>query len=223
MFLMNIILVTSIINTPQTPLSYTNIRSVYNRQERFDHMKHTIKNVKEKIPNSYVVLVECSELSEEEKAFFYYNVDLFVNIYNNEEVREMIYSASKSYGEGMMTIHGIRSLLKQPVQWNNFFKITGRYWLSDNFNFEKYNNDYSMVKCIESDKQNVYTCLYKLNRSVLIRWYYYLQKQEKYFQECANYEIIFGRFLEKIHENKRFIKNLGISGFVATTGDLITA
>ena len=45
MFLMNIILVTSIINTPQTPLSYTNIRSVYNRQERFDHMKHTIKNI----------------------------------------------------------------------------------------------------------------------------------------------------------------------------------
>ena len=215
---MNVVLIPSIVDTPKTSLSYCETRSVYSRQERFSHMIKTIENIRLKIPNNFIVLVECSLLTKEEENFFLSNVDLFVNLYKNEEVREEIYSPSKSLGEGTMTIFGIRSLLKRNIEWNNFFKITGRYWLNEDFDFEKFNHNYSMIKCIENDKKNVYTCFYKLNRSVLIRWYYYLQKQDPEFKNCVNYEIIFGKFLEKIHENKKFISKLGISGFVATTG-----
>ena len=41
----NIILITSVINTPNKPLSYSKTRSVYNRRERFGGSKLRFINV----------------------------------------------------------------------------------------------------------------------------------------------------------------------------------
>jgi len=60
----NITLITSIINISSNPLSYTNIRSVYTREERFIQTKNTIKTVREKIANNKILLVECSLLND---------------------------------------------------------------------------------------------------------------------------------------------------------------
>ena len=54
----NLVLITSIINTPQNPLSYSNIRSVFTREERFNDTKETIKSIKEKIPYCKIMIVE---------------------------------------------------------------------------------------------------------------------------------------------------------------------
>ena len=71
------------------------------------------------------------------------------------------------------------------------------------------------------DKKNLYTCFYKLNKIAVVRWYYYLTKQDEEFKKNTNFEIIFGKFIDKIHENKRFINRLGILGNVATSGELV--
>ena len=220
---MNVVLIPSIINTPNLPLSYSAVRSVYSRNERFEQLKKTIQTVKNKIPNLFIILVECTQLIKEEEDYLSYQIDLLVNLYKNEEVRDIIYSASKSHGEGTMTLLGIKSFLKRKIEFNHFFKITGRYWLGDNFDFNKYNNPHNVIKCIDDDKKNVYTCFYKLNKIALIRWFHYLMKQEEPFEKNVNYEIIFGKFLDKIHEHKRFINRLGIFGNVATSGELIQA
>ena len=44
----NITLITSIIETPNLPLSYTNIRSMFSKNERFEQTKKTITTIKEK-------------------------------------------------------------------------------------------------------------------------------------------------------------------------------
>tara|TARA_Y100000022_G_scaffold25643_1_gene19367 strand:+ start:849 stop:1517 length:669 start_codon:yes stop_codon:yes gene_type:complete len=220
---MNVVLIPSIINTPNIPLSYSDVRSVFTRKERFLQLQTTIESIKKNIPNNYIVVVECTDLNKEETDYLSINIDLLVNVFKDEEVREIIYSASKSYGEGTMTLLGLKSLLKRKIEWDNLFKITGRYWLGEDFNFEKYNNSHNMIKCIDDDKENIYTCFYKLNKIAAIRWYYYLTKQEEEFKKNINFEIIFGKFIQKIHENKRFINKLGIFGNVATSGDLIQA
>ena len=46
----NLILITSVINTPNKPLSYTKNRSVFTRNERFEQTKKTILTVREKVP-----------------------------------------------------------------------------------------------------------------------------------------------------------------------------
>ena len=64
------VLITSVINTPNTPLSYTNTRSVFSRQDRFEQTKKTIKSVREKLSNSKIIIVECSDFNEEESKYF---------------------------------------------------------------------------------------------------------------------------------------------------------
>lgn len=66
----NIILITSVINTPNKPLSYSKTRSVYNRNERFEQTKKTIQSVKEKLPNIKIMIVECTDFNDNEKRFF---------------------------------------------------------------------------------------------------------------------------------------------------------
>lgn len=65
----NIFLITSVINTPHKPLSYSKIMSVFTREERCNDTKETIKSIKEKIPNCKIMIVECSYFSEEENDF----------------------------------------------------------------------------------------------------------------------------------------------------------
>ena len=43
----NIVLITSVIDTPKKPLSYCETRSVFNRKERFEQTKQTIESVKQ--------------------------------------------------------------------------------------------------------------------------------------------------------------------------------
>ena len=46
----NLVLITSVICTPNTPLSYTNTRSVYSHEERFEQTKKLSKLLKKKYP-----------------------------------------------------------------------------------------------------------------------------------------------------------------------------
>ena len=47
----NLVLITSVIKTPNKPLSYINTRSIYTHEERFEQTKKTIQSIREKIPN----------------------------------------------------------------------------------------------------------------------------------------------------------------------------
>jgi hypothetical protein len=80
----NLVLITSIVNTPNKPLSYTNTRSVFSRKERFEQTKLTIQSIKNKIPNNKILLVECSDFNEEEKLYFEKECDYILNLWNNK-------------------------------------------------------------------------------------------------------------------------------------------
>ncbi len=122
----NLVLITSIIKPPQTELSYTKIRSVFSNEERFQQTKITIQNIKEKIPNVKILLVECSNLSQDESNYFNNNCDYFLNLINNHDYVDNIYSISKSLGEGTMTICAFDFIKRNNITFDNFFKITGR-------------------------------------------------------------------------------------------------
>lgn len=75
---MNIVLITSLINTPTNiPWSYSETRSVFNREERFEQTKQTIKSIKERISNYKILIVECTDFIEEERNFFLKSVIMF--------------------------------------------------------------------------------------------------------------------------------------------------
>ncbi|OQB07764.1 MAG: hypothetical protein BWY21_01549 [Parcubacteria group bacterium ADurb.Bin216] len=61
---MDLVIVSSAINTYSAPLSYYPIRSVFPKEERFQQTFKTLESIK-KIPNKKVSFVECTEIPQE--------------------------------------------------------------------------------------------------------------------------------------------------------------
>ena len=106
-YMNNLVLITSVICIENKPLSYTNVRSVYSHEERFNQTQKTIQTIREKIPNSKILIVECSNLNEDITRYLVKNSDYFLNLYNNEQIRNSTTGLSKALGEGTMTICAI--------------------------------------------------------------------------------------------------------------------
>jgi len=219
----NIILITSIIHTPNIRLSYWHTRSIYDSSTRFEQTKKTIQSVKEKMKDEYlIILVECSPLTEEESAYLNANVDIVLNLYDHEdqEIRMNIYSLSKSLGEGTMTMEAFKFL--QNIEYENLFKVTGRYWLSDRFNYDNFNDEKSTIRFIKDDTTCGCTSLYKLNYKHSILWDKWLQNSVDQMLDCRSYENIFADFMRQINPAEYVaIDHIGISGTWAPDGTII--
>jgi hypothetical protein len=223
---MNITLITSVIDPPKLPLSYTNSRSVFSKKERFEQTKKTISSVRENIPDNKIFLIECSILSIEEKEYFISNVDIFLNIHDTgiETLINRMFTISKSMGEGTMTIFALKYLIENNIEFIRLFKLSGRYWLNNGFNYDLYNNILPCIHRINNDENNVFTCFYKLPREIVIKWLIYLLNSESDFVNCTGFEIIFGKFINSIsnHEEIKSIESkVGIHGYVTVCGTFI--
>lgn len=222
---MDIFLITSIIKISTHHLANNVNRSVFNHQQRFEQTKQTIKSIRDKLPNIKIMLVECSPFNEEEKQYFIENTDYFYNIYDTEHEENkntIINSLSKAKCEGTMTIEAIDYLLQNNIDFHHFYKISGRYWLNENFDSNFYINHSNVCKMIHNNRGNCATCLYKLSKENTMKWYnYLLQNNNELNIYYIGYENHFAFFLQQIHFQEYIHERLGVSGNVSICGTLI--
>lgn len=220
----NITLITSIISTPSLPFNYTNVRSVFTKNERFEQLKKTIASIRKMIPSSKIMMVECSNLDEPDKAYITDNVDYFLNIYDPQNITLIndIYSHSKALGEGTMTIHALEYLNNNKIEFDNIFKISGRYWLNEHFDISVFRGSNNVIHKINGDSNNMFTCFYKLNKKTANKWLEYL-KVNKYTELNGHigFENVFANFINRGGIDCVFIDNVGISGYVSVCGTYI--
>ena len=134
------IIVTSVVQTTDKPLSYSESRSIYSHQERFEQTLETIESIRKYMPNIHIFLIECSPPSEwmEQLAT---KVDQFINLEFNDIVNN---NPLKGLGEKTLLLHALENL-KEPYQ--NIYKMSGRYVLLDTFDFSQWKNDDFMTFC----------------------------------------------------------------------------
>lgn len=240
----NITLVTSIINTSNNPLSYSITRSFWTTEQRFEQTKKTIESVKKYIHNSKVFIVECSLLTASQRQYFIENTDYFLNLYDLQDdtiINKIVYSHSKSMGEGTMTIYALKYIFDNNIDFINLFKISGRYWLNDKFNYSFYDNHYDIFSPINKDLTSVFTCIYKLSKNTTFEWLCFLKNCEEHFENCVGFENLFGIFLismivkyksetfnlqykDNYNYNKEnnYIKNpIGLNGYLSISNEFI--
>lgn len=210
----NLVLITSVINTPNTPLSYTNTRSVFSRQDRFEQTKKTIKSVREKLSNSKIIIVECSNFNEEENNYFKKNCDYILNLWNKKELHNYIFGPSKSLGEGTMTIEALKYIKELHLEYQYLYKISGRYWLNDNFKIENIQNN--IFKRINKSENNIFTALYKIDKKTVEKLVIFLINNIESMKKCIGYEVLISQFVKNI--DKHLVDIIGLSGFVTVCG-----
>lgn len=215
----NLVLITSVINTPNTPLSYSKVRSVYTREERFNQTKKTITSIKQNIPNRKIILVECTSFTEEEDDYFRNECDYVLNLWEDKSLHHKIFGSSKSLGEGTMTISALEYIFENDLQFDNLYKICGRYWLNDDFNYDLYNSSKDVFKRIGNSIGNIFTSFYKITNGTAKVLLLFLKGNEKAMIQCIGYETLFSSFLALLkYENIQFIDYIGYEGNVTVCG-----
>jgi hypothetical protein len=135
----NLVIITSVIHFYHP--------SVYSPEERlFQLTNKTIKSIKEKIPNPYIVVLEGGKLNKQEK-----------NILKQSKIDELLHhdvsTYNKSGGELMLLGNYFFSNyfenLKNKKNIETISKISGRYFFTDNFNFYSHLKDDIVVKKID--------------------------------------------------------------------------
>lgn len=213
----NLVLITSVIAIRDTPLSYTTTRSVFTQEQRFEQTKLTIQSIKKYIPDSVIVLVECSELLPEYKAYLEANCDHFINLFDNPSLRATTSCISKALGEGSMTIEALSYIEKLGLEYENFYKISGRYHLNENFIYENFNNDKAVV--LEFCPQNFLTVFFKIPHRLVGDLKNFLIAHIEDMCRCIGYEVLFGGFIQQHNpEEVMLVKAIGVQGFVSVCG-----
>lgn len=209
-----IVLVTSTIKPGQTPLSYTETRSVFSSEERLAQTLSSIRSVQEKIPDAAIVLLENSSLTSDETSLLQNCGTRIVSYSGDSEAAKWRDSPFKGAGEVHMLMQALKWIKK--LDYDRIFKLSGRYCLSDRFELSRFPADafgfYSVGTSFSTRLYSVPKCLESL---------YGLQLR-KAFREAKKGNSIESFIMSGVPEgNIVRLSCLGITGQIAVTGDYI--
>lgn len=215
---MDLVIITSIINCKNKPLSYSVTRSVFNNKLRFEQTLNSIQQIKNRINKSDILICECSDFTGtnyEEK--IKEQVKYYYNFYDDIDIRDAVESTYKGLGEAYIILRAIYKMGKLIYTYKNLFKLSGRYYLNAKFNYTEYDNK---CNCFHKWENNTAynTIFYKVGgpeidkyKTALINCIQYLKKGKS--MESA----LFMCF--KV--NVKILKVMGTAGCFSTSGKYI--
>lgn len=220
---MNIVIITSVCNTINAPLTYTQNRSVFSWEQRYQQLLETIKSTRKHIPNSYIVLIEYSELKPDQEKCLESLCDVFHNTVGILPA-DKIFSKWKGRGE-LTQMQYVLDIMLPKIKMGNvkhIFKISGRYKFGNNFDYKLYDNDKLIFKKIKGNIQNIYTAMFKIP-------YKYLDKFTRFICDPTNqhsivsiykgsYETFMAKFVTDNISDVKFLYPLGVEGKVSVCG-----
>ena len=211
----SLVLITSLLNCSSS-------RSVFSRNIRFEQTKKTIESVKNNIPDACIILIDCTELTQEEALFFKENTNILLDCSSNESIKKAVYGHNKSEGERNFLLYAIDYIInsKEFSNCKNFFKISGRYWLDDKFDFAKYDNDMDVISTVDPNiwQNACVSCLFKLSFNNLEKFKNALVMYELQFLNGMCTESFLYNYVH-IMKNEAFnLPILGCGGLIAVNG-----
>lgn len=216
----NIIIITSVINTIYSELSYYHTRSVFSVEDRYEQTLKSIDSIKDKIPNIEILFCECSDLSKYRNLEdnIKKNVDYYFNFFENKFIKNNVNSKLKGYGEASILLKGISELLKMKKNYKNIFKLSGRYYLNNNFDYNSFNNNKNIFTNWDDTYTSYCTIFYKINGNDII---FFKNAIKNSLEELRNNISIEECIYKNFSVNINIINKVNINGLLATEGYLV--
>ncbi len=201
-------LITSVIYSKENKkVTYGGARSIFTPEERMQQTAHTIATIRQKAPQAKVVLIEAGlrdlPADLQEKA------DQYLYLGDKKLVRLACDSTFKSLGETSMLLYTLK-YLKQEADF--YFKISGRYFLSDEFDLNSWSDGGFVLHFMQDDY--ISTRLYGFRKEMMKTWKAALIKGLPFAFIGYAIENTLVKFIPK--KFTRRINRLGVSGLSAT-------
>lgn len=214
----NLVVITSVINCVNTPLSYYHIRSIFNTESRYEQTLISINSLK-KIPNVEIMLCECSELPLHYEEQLKGKVNYYFNFYNDENIRCHVTGPLKGMGETHIMLKAIEKIDELNLSFKNMFKLSGRYFLNENFNFQQFNNDKNIFSIWDNSPIAYCTIFYKINNTDLALFKSALSNSINDLLLRASIELCIYNYFKS---NIELVSKLNVSGKISTEGYFFT-
>ena len=218
------VLITSVINTGKVAWSYTETRSTYSAEERYNQSLQTIDSIRKYLPGAKILFVECSDIPIEYIDTIKSKVEYFVNQYEINEARDVcIKSNNKGLGEATQTKLAVEYIIKNNLTFDRFLKISGRYFLTDKFVSDNYKMDaYTFKRRANTGNHiiSISTVVYSFPMSFLHDFYSRITTVVEYYKIHGprGYEEV----LPVICEPRNEIEIIGAAGLVAINNEYFT-
>ena len=222
----NLVIITSVINCVKDKLSYIDTRSVFSVKERYKQTLKSIESIREKMPQCLIFFCECSNMKENESYESYEKnimekVDYYSNLYSIETIRNAVNSEYKGYGEASMLLKAfdvVRDLEKgNELLVKNIFKLSGRYFLNQEFKLELFDNFYNNYVYWDNSTSSLCSIFYKINSSHINLFKECLEKSLIELQNNSSIEMCMYKYF---NSELKILDKLNVSGFLATEGYL---
>jgi len=192
-----------------------NNSNIVPERTRWRQLLHSIRTVRSKIPNAYVVVTEVSHLDDKQIQ------DLSHNGVNEVRVFASLEGVSKSYCESIVMKQIYSDFLLRPG--NDFvcaIKLSGRYFLTPAYEFGRPDE----VVCKRMRPQEVMTRYIQIPRRLFEKYVDVLNQvieMEEVRRAEMDIEHALGRTFSEMDEAGAEIKVLNVAGFYATNGQML--
>jgi glycosyltransferase involved in cell wall biosynthesis len=211
----NIFIITSVLNCTNLELSYSKKRTVFSFSSRLRQTIKTIESIRKYYKDCHILLCDCSDLSNYKKEEISNMVDYYYNFYDNESIKEAVNGKYKGYGECMLLLKSLEIINDLDYKYKYIFKISGRYYLNDNFDNNLFENNENVFTTWDGCNFSLCTVLYKL-----------MYNDRKYFEDILRKSInellqnnsieicIYKYFLKNIN----IVEKINVDGYLSTEG-----
>ncbi len=192
-----------------------NNSNIVPERTRWRQLLHSVRTVRSKIPNAYVVVTEVSPLDEKLVQ------ELSSNGVNEVRVFPALEGVAKSYSESLVMKHIYSDFLLRPG--NDFvcaIKLSGRYFLTPAFEFGRPDE----VVCKRMRPQEVMTRYIQIPRRLFGKYVDVLNQvvQMPEVQRAEmDIEHALGRTFPEMDEAAARIRVLNVAGFYAASGQML--
>jgi len=207
----NVVIITSVVEAP--PGS-----SVFLPSERLSQLKKTVDTVKEKIPNSYVFLVNAGTIPENLK-------DMYDELNADHKINIELPNVHKSIGEVMLVNHLLNSQdfhrFKKENEIAKFTKVSGRYYLTEEFIFDE--SKEVIMKIVDpthswSGHGICETRYYSFSASLISE---FKDSIQRILEEGIFIDIEHTFYKNRVLPIDKSTKKLHLAGFLAPTGEYV--
>ncbi|HWY37011.1 MAG TPA: hypothetical protein VNY73_00535 [Bacteroidia bacterium] len=206
-------IISSVIYFKDAPLSYSKTRSKYTPEERERQTIDTIHSIKKKLPQAKIVLVEAG-LKKELSGNLLSLVDQYIYLGDTFPVSYFSHGKNKSLGEMSSLYYASKKI--ERINTHYIFKISGRYFLTENFTITSFSADGFTIKKY-TDQMS--TRLYGFNAAEFTFWQKSLAR--------SFWGLVGGRSVEQVLYKKikskitNELETIGVGGCVAPDGSSI--
>lgn len=208
----------SSVTTPwdNTPYNYS-MRSSYTPTERTLQTIKTIESIRKYCPQAQIILCEGGSTSSLQIARL---VDKYIYAGKYHCVRYAVAGNSKAYGEAMLTLCALPFISNYDYIW----KISGRYFLNDKFDINKYvtgtGKNRITGKDIYGDKTQISTRLLGIPKSCIGLFVKAIFR--RFWKLPRPYTVYEAYLMKGIGiQNINFIIPIGVEGFLAGTKEMM--